>query len=106
MALNQDTREVVIFVAELFEGIGKSIEDGKVTFADAFNFNEALQAAIPAFSGINNVKLADLKKSENRDELIQLFSDRFDIPQDKLEKKVEKYLRAISSIVDIIMDFA
>jgi len=105
MALSQDLKEAAFFVADLGSGIGNSLEDGKITVSDAFNFKEALQSAIPAFSGIQNVKFEELDTPENREELKNLFKDRFDLNDDEAERKVEKVVNAVIVIIDLVLEF-
>jgi len=92
MALNKDTIELVIFQGRLFTGVGFAINDGKLTFTDAIYFKDALTAALPAYMGIKNVKLSDLKDAENRAEMVSIFAAEFDIPQDDIEELVEEGL--------------
>ncbi len=92
MALNKDMVELIIFQGKLFSAVGFALEDGKVTFTDALYFKDAVMAAIPAYNGINNVKISDLKDPENRAEAVAVFSDEFDIPQEEVEELVEEGL--------------
>ena len=92
MKLSKDLRELVFFQAKLGNGIGFAVEDGKITFTDAFYFKDALGAAIPAFNGINNVKIEELKDPEARAELVELFTVEFDIPQEEVEPLIEEGL--------------
>lgn len=92
MALNKDTVELIIFQGKLFTGVGLAIADGKLTFSDALHFKDALTSALPAYMGINNVKLSDLEDADNRAEMVAIFSAEFDIPQENIESLVEEGL--------------
>lgn len=90
MAGLKETKEVIIFTAKLGNAIGKSLADGKITFTDAANFIDPLMKLPAAFAGIENVpaELSDMNEAD-RQELIQVAKDEFDLDNDKAEILIE-----------------
>lgn len=97
------TIELLDFGFALQLSIQKSLEDGKFSFADAFNFYQPITLAAPAFNGIAEVP-KELTDPAKRQLVLEYFSEKFDIPADEaLENKIEKTLKWLSDGYDIVL---
>ena len=101
MALNKDERELLVFVANLGEGVGETLADDKVEWKDAAHFGDAFTSILPAIKGLENVKASNLKAPENRAEAISIIREEFDLADDKVEVKVEKAIIAVEVLIDL-----
>ena len=104
MAGIQQTKDVLKTAALIGNGVGISLQDGKFDLSDLTNFVNALISLPTAVDGITEVptELKDLDPAE-RTELLNYFSQEFDIPHDKTEEAIEdhiEFLFALWKIVD------
>lgn len=103
-----ETIEVIEFGFEFSDAIQRSLkDDGKITFKDSLNFASALFSYGPrAISGIQMVpkELSELSE-EDREEILSYFEGRFDLTNDQLEAAVEKSLRVVLELVNLVKDF-
>ena len=97
----EELKDIISFGAELGNGLGKSLEDDKITLGDAVNFIPALTAIPSAISGFSDVKkeLDDLDEAE-KEELLSYFRNKFDIPQEQTEAFVEDALKIAVTIYE------
>ena len=95
----KESKEVVQFLAALVNGIGKSLEDGQVTWFDARHFVEAIQLASPAFKDANEI-IGEIKDytTEERTQLINVFAEECDIPFEKAEEAIEWAFAALINL--------
>lgn len=102
----EETKDALKFIIGFGEAIDKSLEDGKIGYADLFNFAPVMMDAGAAFSGIDQVpgELKDLSKEE-RDELVKFVEEEFDIDNDNLEILIEKSFKAILSLYGVVEEF-
>ncbi len=105
MAGIQNLKEVVLFGCEIVNGIVKSYEDEHLDWKDIINFAPAAKAAIPAIKDVGEIpaEFEDLDEAE-RKELTDYVSEKFDIPDDRVEEFVEKAFRVGIQIVDLVQD--
>lgn len=99
----QESKELIAFTLKLGNGLGASLEDGKLSFTDAPKFMDAMMAAPAAFQGISEVpaEMKDLDEAEKA-ELIAYAKTEFDIPQDKVEELVEEGLSLAIAIYNFV----
>ena len=102
----EQTKEMLSFMFGLANVLGKTAEDGKISFMDLPEFIAPLTKAGPAFVGANVIitELADLDDTE-RKELLAYAKAELEIPQKKVEAFVENALEALSKIHEIIVLF-
>jgi hypothetical protein len=88
-----ETKESLTWLFDLTDAIIKSLEDGKVSIADAPKFWGTLIGSGKAIGGINQVPLeiAELS-SEELAELVQLVKNRFNLADHRLEELIENIL--------------
>ncbi len=105
MAGIKESKELLYFVVEFGNALGRSLEDGKISVLELGNFIGSLGAVAPAFEGTADLptEIADLSEAEKQ-ELIELVEDRFDIPQDGVEALIEKGLRTGVAIAEFVND--
>jgi hypothetical protein len=88
-------------IVEIGNVAGKVFEDGKLTVSDAGSLL-SLSDEMIALKDINlSTLLPDLKAAMSPEEFgatLKMVSDKFDIPQDDLEAKIEKSLVGIGMI--------
>lgn len=91
----KELSELAEFVCELGNGLGKSLEDGKISLADALHFTKAALAAPKAFMGIGQVseEYFDMSDAEQA-ELKALVAAKLDLPQEGVETIVENIINA------------
>jgi hypothetical protein len=101
----KETRELLLFVIEFGNALGKSLEDGKISVLELGNFIGSLGAVAPAFEGIADLptEIKDLDEAEKA-ELVKLVEDRFDIPQDGVEALIEKGLKTGVALAEFVND--
>ena len=87
----KETKDFVLFVAKLMNGIGEATKDGQVTVLDLPAFGPAVAAFPAAIAGSSNIG-AELSAASDADleDLAAMFAKEFDVPQDALENVVEK----------------
>ena len=85
-----ETKEMVTFIAALVNGIGRTLEDGEVSWWDARHFIDAFSCASDAVTDAGKImcEIADMNAGE-RHQLILHFSQEVDIPQDWAEAVIE-----------------
>ena len=101
----KETTEMVEFIATLVGGIGRSLEDGEITWWDARHFIEAFSRAGDAVAdcGLILPELADLDDAE-RKKLIEIFAAETEIPQ-KWAESVIKWAFEIGINLTKIIEF-
>ena len=99
----QNIKEVVVFTCELVKGFVDTFEDKKISITDLVHFAAAGKAFPAAIADLKEVKAeyADLDDAE-RLEIITAVKEKFDIPDDLVEKFIEKCFRAGIYLVDAI----
>ena len=104
----KETIEVLTFGFDFSEAVQMAkTNDGKVDWKDAGLFFGLAVGSLPkAISGIQNVpkELSELSEEE-RDEIVMYFSDRFDLTKDKLEELIEKTLKVVLDLVDVVSGY-
>jgi len=102
----KETKELLTFVAQLGNGIGLSLADGKWSLGDVGNFVPALQGIFPGLSGLNlvNDELADLTPEEV-EEIKAHVTMVFEIPQDQVEEFVERGVQIGLDLANLVKDF-
>ena len=77
--------------------------DGKIDLKDFPLLWPVIMSASPAFSGLDNI-LPAWKSSteEDRALVLEIFKDRFDLPNDELEASIEKLLQAGLLIAEVV----
>lgn len=104
----KETIEVLSFGFDLSEAIQVAkANDGKVDWKDAGSFIGLVVGSLPkAISGIQNVpsELSELS-DEERFEIVTYFSDRFDLKQDKLEELIEKTLKLMLELTEVVAGY-
>ncbi len=89
------TKEALSFLFDLSDAIRSSLAgDGKITISDAPKFLTPIRSAGKGIGGIQEVpkEISDLTEDELKD-LTAFVSERFDIPNETLENKVENCLK-------------
>lgn len=104
MAGIQETKDVIKTAAQIGNGIGIALQDGKFELTELVEFVPALLSLPTALSGITDVplELSDLDEAERR-ELLDYMRQEFDIPQEQTEEAVEdhaEFLLALWKLVD------
>jgi hypothetical protein len=96
-----ETADMVEFIASLGNAIGKSLDDKKLGLSDIANLIGPVTKLPAAVSGISKIaqELADMDDDE-KDKLIALFREKFDVPQDGAEEAIEDSLRLIADIYE------
>lgn len=94
----KELREALEFVFELTETIIKSLSDG-ISATDLAKFVSLIGKAVPAFRGIDQIpaEFADLDDQE-ADELVEYLREKFDIPNDVIEARIEQGLQIITNL--------
>lgn len=99
--MKENARIVLNVVCELGNVAGKVLEDGKVTVADAGALL-TLADDLMALKDINlSTMITDIKAAMGPEEFgatLAAVSEKFDIPQDEIEAKIEKSLVGIGMI--------
>lgn len=103
----KETKELLVWIWDLVEGIQKSAEDGQVNFMDVPNFLPLIQSSTSAFGGIQKVtaEILDLDDAEQA-EIVELARNRFDIPDDMLERRIEDSIDQALSILRLSQRWA
>lgn len=101
----KETRELIIFVFELLNGVGHSLDDGKIDVFDSGNFIAALGALPPALNDATLIpsELSDMSDAQKQ-ELVDLAIERFDIPQDNVEMYIERALKIGIELASFVAD--
>lgn len=95
----QETKDVVILVAKIGNGLGKALEDGKIGFEDMMAFAPIVAAVPAALAKCTDIP-AELAAATDADkeELCTFFCNEFAIPQAKAELMVEKAVEIVVAI--------
>ena len=106
MALVKEVKELIGFGISLGERVAKSLEDGELTWTDAFQFVGVLGEANKALQGIGSIpgELADLSEAE-KDELVAYVEAEFDIENDKVERAIELGFEIAASLVQFVAEW-
>lgn len=103
----KETAELLMFVMSIGEGVVNSLEDGRISLFDASYFFDALGNAIDAFSNFSGAITEMRNLGDDQKALLQKFIEfNFDIPQDALERRIEKALVAAVGLADMIGDWS
>jgi hypothetical protein len=106
MENNKDLVEVVDFAFNIVDALKAAKEnDGKIDFKDfpfLFPLFDDAQAAVDGWDNIGNSWRNSTE--EERTQVIDRFKQRFDLPNDQVEAKIEKAIVAGSLILDIALD--
>lgn len=99
----KELKEAVIFGIALGEGFAKSYDDKKLDYSDLLNLWEPLSLAPDAVEGSFKIKseISNMT-SEDGKQLIEWAKTEFDIPQDKIEAKVEAALDLVLGIMKFV----
>ena len=90
---------MVSFIASVINGLGRSMEDGIISWWDARYFVDAFQKAAPAMKNANEI-IGELKdySDEERTQLINLFAEDCDLPFEKAEEVCEWLFETMISL--------
>lgn len=106
MAGTTGLKEVVKGVLVFGNGLGKALEDGKITVGDTQHLIPVL-LEIPSVLGSLDAageEITDLTPEEIA-ELAEFAKATFDIPQDDVEEKIEEALSLAISIYNFVASF-
>lgn len=94
---------MVSFIAAIINGLGRTMEDGVVTWWDARYFVDAFQKASPALKDANEI-IGELKDytDEERIQLINLFAEDCDLPFEKAEQAAEWCFAALINLTKTV----
>jgi hypothetical protein len=86
----KELKEALSFGIALGNGLGKSLEDGKIDFTDVINLWKAINTANAAIDGAFKIP-AELAQLDDAKLLIlrDFVKAEFDIPQDSVEAVIE-----------------
>jgi len=103
---NKDLKDVITFVMSTANAIGKSLDDGSISFMDALNFIDPAIKFGEAFIGIDDAyrQFADLSDDDKQD-IYDYIDFNYDIDSEHLQPAVENCLKAAVCIGDLVMDF-
>lgn len=96
--------DVMVFLFKIQEAVNKSLEDGKITIADAINLvpvAKALPAVIDGFTTIPD-SFADLDKDDHG-YFVAEFAERFDLEDDEVEEFVEMAFDCVVLLALVIL---
>lgn len=101
-----DLVEVIDLGFNMIEAVKSAKEnDGKIDFKDFPLLFPLFDDTSKAVEGIENAGPAWKQSTEEeRKQVIAHFNERFDLPDDALEAKVEKALLAATLVLDIALD--
>lgn len=99
----QETKDVVVLIARVGNGIGKAIEDGKFGWEDLAAFGPAVAAVPAALAKCSDIP-AELAAATDadREDLVNAFCTEFSIPQAAAEIAVEKSLAVAVAIWNML----
>lgn len=97
----QETRDVVILVARIANGVAKSLPTWEAS--DILNFAPASAAFFPAIQKCTDIPAEFAAATDaDRDELAKAFCAEFSIPQAAAELMVEKAIAVVVAIWNMI----
>jgi hypothetical protein len=102
--MTKDEEEVVIFVAEFSEAGFKVAQDKKLGVSDMFHLKDAAVSFLPAYEGRENVNINFLENPGKKAHAVEVFADRFNIPQEKAEPLVERGVYLILENISYVRD--
>ncbi len=99
----KETKEVVVFVVALVQGVADSLADGKLNIFDLFKFFKALRLLGPAVKDFTKIKdeimdLSDVEKVE----LCDAIAKEFNMENKVVEGFIEQALQAIVYMIDLL----
>lgn len=99
----KESKEMVEFAAALLNGVGKTMEDGVVSWWDARHFIDAFQKATPAMQGSDEI-LGEIKDytDEERIQLTNLFAEELDLSFEAAEESIEWAFAALINLTKTI----
>jgi hypothetical protein len=102
MTGTKETQEILKFAIVLANAVGKSVEDGEISFFDLKNFLGVFDTAGAAFENFSGAieELKDLDREE-LDTLLDQIKEDFDLDNDDLEKKIEAGFDVLGQMYDI-----
>lgn len=97
----QETKDVVILVARVGNGIAKSMPKWEVS--DLVHFAPAAAAFLPAIAKCTDIPAEFANANDaDREDLVNTFCTEFSIPQAEAELMVEKCIAVVVSIWNLI----
>lgn len=101
----EQTKDWVVFIAKLSNGLSKAMEDGKIGIGDAISLLPAMSAAFPALAGSGEImsEISDLDESE-RQELVAVFKEELDLADDQVEAYAESGFEIATKLAKFIVD--
>ena len=100
----KDSKEFLMFILGLGNAGGESMKNGTIDFRDALNFWEPMTLAEDAFDGFQNIYEELLNATPDQyEELYQMSAEKFDIPQDRIERVIEKGIKASLNMIEMVM---
>lgn len=101
--MNKETKEVIIFVADVLNGFGKAYADKSFSVTDLVHFGDAAMDFPVALAGISNLpaEIAAFNDAD-REDLLNSFCAKFSIPQASAEKMLESVLGIAVNIWNFI----
>lgn len=101
-----ETKEALGFILTFGNAVGKSLEDGRMGITDLSHFVGLIATLPPAMNDAGKIpsELKDLDAAEKA-ELLDYAVEVFDLPQDGIEAKVEKYLKLAVDLGELFMEF-
>jgi len=102
----KELKDVVRFGISLGERIASALEDGELTWADAFKFVGVLGEASDALKGAQSIpgEMMDLSVDEKA-ELDAMVVTEFNIPNDKVEAYIEQGFKVATAIAQIVTEW-
>ncbi len=102
----KESTEFLLMFLKSLNGLGKSLQDGKLSLTDSMYFLSAVKEAPAAFSGMGKIpaELADLDDAE-KSIMKQLIEKELDLPQDQVEEYLEQALKLLVSVADLVRYF-
>ena len=92
----KETKDVVVLVARVANGVSKAMEDGKITLLDAVSFGPAAMAFLPAIAGCSAIPTEIMSATEaDKEELLETFCAEFKISSAAAEAMVEQTLAVV-----------
>ena len=83
--------------------VSESLEDGEITYTDAFNFAAPLMKIAPAIEdGLNAWDEYKSASDADKEALKAYFVDKFDIDNDAIEEKIEDAMKWALSTIDYV----
>jgi hypothetical protein len=103
----KNLEEIVDLGCSIGNALGKSLEDGELDASDLGDFFPVVVKVGPAISdfskGIDAIK--ERLSAEEFQKLSQFVKDNFDIPEDTIEKAIEKSIDVVFAVYEIAKIF-